>query len=203
MGQIAELFQRVLHAVQPVAERLGPSGLFLLAFCDSSFLSLPEIADALIVVMVIQHPAEWPVIGLMATLGSVAGCYVLYALARKGGEAFLRRQFKEQHIARGLAAFRRHGLLAVVVPSILPPPMPFKIFVLLAGIADVQPATFTLAVAAGRGFRYIGEAWLAYEYGEQATAFIRANLPLVSVCLAALVLVIGVGVILWRRRGAA
>jgi membrane protein YqaA with SNARE-associated domain len=203
MGALATLLQRVVHLVQPLAERLGPLGLALIAFVDSSFISLPEVADALIVVSVIQHPAEWPLIALMTTLGSVAGCYVLYAIARKGGETFLRRRFHERHITRGLAAFKRHGLLAVIVPSILPPPMPFKIFVLLAGIADVRPATFALAVAAGRGFRYGGEAWLAYEYGDRATAFIKANLPLASVCLAAAVLVVGVGLVLWRRRSAA
>src|SRR5215467_3732931 len=106
MGQLATLLQRVVHLVQPVAERLGPSGLFLIALLDSSFLSLPEVADALIVIMVVQHPDQWLLIAVMATLGSVAGCYLLYAVARKGGEAFLRRRFKERHITRGLEAFK-------------------------------------------------------------------------------------------------
>jgi membrane protein YqaA with SNARE-associated domain len=139
----------------------------------------------------------------MATAGSVGGCFALYAVARKGGEAFVRKRFHERHVTRGLALFRRHGLLAVIVPSIMPPPMPFKIFVLLAGIAEVRPATFALAVAVGRGFRYGGEAWLAYRYGDRASEFIRTNLPVVSLWFAGAVLLLGVGVMVWQRRSAA
>ena len=122
MGLLTALLQRLVHIVQPIAERLAPFGLAVIAFLDSSFLSLPEVADALIVVTVIQRPSQWLLIALMSTLGSVAGCYVLYAVARAGGEAFIRRRFHERHITRGLAVFQRHGLLALVVPSIMPPP---------------------------------------------------------------------------------
>ena len=80
-------------------------------------------------------------------LGSTAGCFVLYTIARKGGEAFLRRRFSEAQIERGLGLFRRHGLLAVIVPAMLPPPTPFKLFVLLAGLAGVRPVAFTLGIA--------------------------------------------------------
>jgi membrane protein YqaA with SNARE-associated domain len=203
MRLLADLLQRILHAIQPIAERLGLPGLALIAFLDSSFLSLPEVADALFVVSVLQRPAEWLLIAIATTVGSVSGCYALYAVARKGGEAFVRRRFHERHITRGLALIRRHGLLALIVPSIMPPPMPFKIFVLLAGIADVRPGTFALAVAVGRGFRYGGEAWLAYEYGDAATDYIRTNLPVISLWLAGAVLVLGVAGIVWRRRRAA
>ena len=72
---------------------------------------------------------------LLATLGSVAGCLVLFLLARKGGEAFLRKRLHERHVDRATAVFRKYGLLAVLVPSLLPPPVPFKIFVLAAGVA--------------------------------------------------------------------
>ena len=72
---------------------------------------------------------------LVATLGSVAGCYVIYLLAERGGEAFLKKRLKPGHIDRALALYRRHGLLALMVPALLPPPAPFKLFVLLAGVA--------------------------------------------------------------------
>jgi membrane protein YqaA with SNARE-associated domain len=200
MQHLTALLARLTHLVQPIAERLGAPGLAAIAFLDSSFLSLPEVADALIVVLVIQKPAEWVWIALSTTIGSVAGCYALFLVARKGGEAFLRRRLRERHLTRGLALFQRHGLLTLIVPSILPPPTPFKLFVLLAGIADVRPLTFVFAVAFGRFFRYGGEAWLARRYGSHATEFIRDNLPIVSVWLAVVVVVIGVGVAIWRRR---
>ena len=195
-----DLLQRFIEVLEPLALKLGGPGLALVSFLDSSFLSLPEVSDVLIVVLVIQHPARWLYYAAMTTLGSVVGCYALYALARKGGEAALRRRFHERHIDRGLTVFRKYGLLAVIVPSILPPPTPFKIFVLLAGVSGVRPLTFISAIAIGRGFRYGAEALLAYWYGERATQFIQDNLPVVSVWLAGLVFVAGVIYFLWRRR---
>jgi membrane protein YqaA with SNARE-associated domain len=191
---------RLVAFFQPLAQGFGGAGLALVTFLDSSFLSLPEIADLALVWLVIQHPSRWWYYALASTAGSVLGCYVLYALARKGGEAFLRKRFHERHVDRGLEAFRRYGLMALVVPSLLPPPMPFKIFVLLAGIADVPPTTFVLALTLGRGVRYGGEALLAYFYGQQATDFIREHLAQVSLWLAATVGVVGIAVLVWRRR---
>ena len=192
--------QRLVERIGAFAAGLGAPGLALVAFLDSSFLSLPEVTDILIVVLVIKRPELWLSYALFATLGSVAGCFALYFLGWKGGDVVLRRRFKAQNIERGLEIFRRYGLLAVVVPSILPPPMPFKIFVLLAGVARVRPATFLVASTIGRGFRYGGEALLAYRYGEDASRFIHQNLPLVSLWLAATIGVFGIVYIVWRRR---
>jgi membrane protein YqaA with SNARE-associated domain len=194
------LLHSLAEFVQHFAERYGGPGLFLVAFLDSSFLSLPEVSDLLIVVFVVRDPSNWIYYGLMTTAGSVAGCYALYALGRKGGEAFLRRRFHERHIDRALGWYRKYGLLVVIVPSILPPPMPFKVFVLLAGVANVRPLAFLSAVILGRSFRYVGEAWLAYRYGDDARRFIGDNLGQISVWLAVVVAVVGVAVILWRRR---
>jgi membrane protein YqaA with SNARE-associated domain len=194
------MLNRIKAFFSTFAQTLGGPGLALVAFLDSSFLSLPEVTDLLIVGMVVQHPTRWLEYAFWPTLGSVVGCYALYALARKGGEAFMRRRFKEHHVNRGLDWFRRYGLLTIVVPSIMPPPMPFKIFVLLAGIADVSPANFILATTIGRGFRYGGEAYLAYRYGEAAQGFIERNLAQVSIWLAVIVAVGGAAFIVWRRR---
>jgi membrane protein YqaA with SNARE-associated domain len=203
MDRVADFFHRLTAFIGPVAERLGAPGLALVAFFDSSFLSLPEVADALLVIAVLHRPELWPFYAAATTAGSVAGCYALYALARKGGDAFLRRRFKGRHIDSALGWFQRFGLLAIVVPSILPPPMPFKVFVLLSGIANVRPGSFLAAVTIGRSFRYGGEAWLAYAYGPQATVYIRENLPTVLVWVAVLVLVAGVGYMSWARRSKA
>jgi membrane protein YqaA with SNARE-associated domain len=189
-----------LARLDDFALALGGPGLFVVAFLDSSFLSLPQINDLLVILMVIQHPERMAYYAAMATLGSMTGCFVLYFLARKGGEVFLRRRFHERHIERGLALVRRHGLLAVLVPAILPPPSPFKIFVLLAGVSRVSPARFGAAVATGRGFRYFGEGLLAVWYGEQAMDFLRENGRGVALGVAAVVLVGGVAYGLLRRR---
>jgi len=190
-------------AIQPVAEHLGGPGLALVAFLDSSFLSLPEVADALLVVLTVHHPGEWLYFALISTLGSVAGCYAIYALARKGGEAFVRRRFSSRLVERSVGLVRRHGLLAMIASALLPPPAPFKLFVLLAGVADMRPRTFIAAIAIGRGSRFGAEAWLAHRYGDRAMDYIRQNLPALSLWAAVIVAVVLVGMIVWRRRAMA
>jgi membrane protein YqaA with SNARE-associated domain len=186
--------------VQGVALSLGGPGLFLLAFLDSSFLSFPEVVDLLIIWMTTRHKALMVYYATLSTLGSIAGCFALYLVARKGGETFLRKRFHERHVDRALGAFRKHGLLAVIVPSLLPPPAPFKVFVLAAGVADIAPLQFVVAIAIGRGLRYFGEGLLAVWYGERAIAFMQDNARQVSLALAIGVLVLGVGWAVWKRR---
>ena len=137
---------------------------------------------------------------LVTTLGSIAGCFALYSVGRKGGEAFLRKRFKEGHVDRAMEVFRRYGVLAILVPSLLPPPMPFKIFVLSAGVARVRPVDFLIAVAAGRGIRYFGEGCLALWYGEQALSFLRENAHVAALVLAALALVGGMAYFWWKKK---
>jgi len=186
--------------IRTLAVTLGAPGLFLVAFLDSSFLSLPEVVDLLLIWMVTQHPGRlvWYVIG--ATLGSVAGCLILYYLGRKGGEALIRKRFHAASVDRTLDAFRRHGIMAVLIPSILPPPAPFKIFVLLAGVAEISPARFTSAIAIGRGARYLVEGLLAVWYGELALAYINAHGREASLGVVGLLVVGLVGYVLWNRR---
>ncbi len=181
----------MLRRLEAFALGLGGPGLFLLAFLDSSFLALPEVVDILMVWMVIEHPERWLWYGSMATIGSMAGCYVLYDLARRGGEAFLRKRLSERHVTRGMQVFARYGTLALIVPSITPPPMPFKPFVLMAGVAGMPRARFLGAITIGRGLRYIGEALLAALYGQAVLTYIHQNAGRVTLYAAGLVLAAG------------
>jgi membrane protein YqaA with SNARE-associated domain len=192
--------KRLLEWVEGFALTLGGPGLFLIAFLDSSFLSFPEVVDLLIVWLTIQHPPRMVLYALLSTLGSIAGCLTLFLVARKGGEAFLRRRLHERHIERATAVVRKYGLLSVLVPSLLPPPAPFKIFVLAAGVARVRVADFLLAVGLGRGIRYFGEGLLALWYGERAAAFLRDNAREIAIWMAIVALVLGVGYTFWQRR---
>ena len=178
---------------------MGAPGLFLVALLDSSILSLPEIADLLVIWMVVQHKERLVLYAASATLGSVSGCLALYFIGRKGGDALVRKRFRSSTVDKGLAAFQRHGLMAVLIPSILPPPAPFKIFVLLAGVARIGVGQFATAVAIGRGARYFTEGLLALRYGDQAIEFIRENGRTVSLWLVAGLLVVLAGYLLWRK----
>jgi membrane protein YqaA with SNARE-associated domain len=181
-----------------IALTLGGPGLFFVAFLDSSFISLPQINDILVVLMVIEHKERMPYYALMATAGSVAGCLVIYYIAEKGGETFLRKRLHAGHIERALALYRRHGVLALIVPALLPPPAPFKLFVLAAGLAEVRVWQFVSAIAVARGARYLALGLLAMYYGDRALELMRTHGQVIAMWLAGLIVLAAV---LWWLRG--
>lgn len=155
---------------------LGGPGLLAVAFLDSSFVPLPQINDVLVVLMVTQNKAWMPYYAAMATLGSILGCYVLYYMAEKGGEAFLQKRLKSRGpLNRALGLYRRYGVVTLVVLALLPPPAPFKLFVLTAGAAGVKPLQFVLAIALARGTRYLTLGVLAIYYGDAAVELMRTR----------------------------
>jgi len=179
---------KFVHSIQALALAWGAPGILLVAFLDSSVLSLPEIADLLVIYMVTSHPSRFALYVGSATLGSLAGCLVLYYIG-KGGEELLKKRVSTHRYDKTLNAFRRHGIMAVLVPSLLPPPAPFKPFVLLAGVAEISATRFTIAILIGRGARYLIEGLLALWYGERAIAYIRDHGVAVALGVVAAVVV--------------
>jgi membrane protein YqaA with SNARE-associated domain len=178
---------------------LGGPGLFLVSFLDSSFLPLPGITDVLLVITVTRHPAAMLWYVAMTVAGSVVGCLALHYLGRKGGDALVRRRFAGEKIERAMAALQRNGVMAVLVPCLLPPPAPFKIFILLAGVAGISVARLATAIAIGRGIRYLALGFLAVEYGERAMSYLRDNGTTASLVSVG-VLAAGFGAyLLWRK----
>ena len=187
---------RFVDRVQTLALALGAPGLFLVTFLDSSFLALPEVADLLVMWMVMRHKTRLVLYVVSATLGSITGCLLLYVLGRKGGEALARQRFNSASVDKAMTTFRRYGIMAVLVPSILPPPAPFKIFVILAGLAGISATRFTTAIAIGRGARYLVEGLLAAWYGDRALAFMRTHGTMVSLVVVGLLTLGVVGYVL-------
>ena len=193
---------RFVQGIQALAMSMGAPGIFLVAFLDSSILSLPEIADLLVIYMVTKRPSLFLLYVGSATIGSLLGCLLLYFIGKKGGAALVHKRFDSAAVGRTLDAFRRHGIMAVLVPSVLPPPMPFKPFVLLAGVADISATRFAVAILIGRGARYTFEGLLALWYGEKALAFMRDHGIQVAIGAIA-VLVLGfLAYLYWPRRRA-
>jgi LPXTG-motif cell wall-anchored protein len=186
--------------MQTFAVAWGGPGLLLIGFLDSSFLSFPMINDLLLIGMVTRHKSLMLYYAFMATAGSVLGCLALYYVARKGGEAFLRKRFKDSHVDGGTKLLQKYGLLVVMVPALLPPPAPFKIFVLLAGVAAIPVWQFAGAVFIARFIRYGGEGLLAVYYGDAAGDFVKAHSKEAGLILAGLALAGGAGWIAWQKR---
>ena len=184
---------------------MGWAGIFAIGFLDSSVLSFPVINDLLVITFSIRNPALMPLYAAMATLGSLAGSLFLYYLARKGGEAMLRKRggggARSKRIHEWLD---RHSFLAIAIPSILPPPMPFKIFVATAGALEYPRWRFMLTVMIARSFRYYVEGTLAVFYGERVLSWIKENGAILLAVVGAVALVVLVVYFInSRRRGRA
>lgn len=191
---------RITAWIKAFAISIGGPGLFIIGFLDSSFLSFPEINDLLVIVMVAEHPHRMIFYATMATLGSVAGCLALYFVARKGGQRFLKKRAKGGTVEWATNLMQKYGAMALLVPALLPPPAPFKVFVLLAGVAAIPVRTFIAAIAVGRGVRYFGEGILAVMWGQRALKYVEENGKTVGLWLAGIALVGGAAYYLWQKR---
>jgi membrane protein YqaA with SNARE-associated domain len=167
--------------------------MILIGALDSSLLSLPEINDYLVVMRCTKDPVAVFYFPLFAAAGSVLGCLLLYTILRRGGQAVLRRRFRSDHIERVERAYACFGFLALAVPALLPPPVPFKIFVATAGALEYPRWRFMLTIMIARSLRYYIEGTLAVFYGERVLQFLKDNgvtiLGIVAaVCLVGLII---------------
>jgi membrane protein YqaA with SNARE-associated domain len=170
----------------------GLPGLFAIAFLDSAGVPLPGGVDVVVMLLSWQTPHLFLPIALLAALGSVLGCFVLYRIARSGGEKLLAR-FPESRRTWVKEQVRRNDLLAVTVAMLGPPPFPTKIFILAAGIVGMDWKRFVAAVFLGRFVRFGGEAYLAVRLGDRAAATLREHYPSIAIALVAVVVVYVVG----------
>jgi len=156
------------------ASGLGAPGLFLISFLDSSVLTFPVINDLLLIELSMQHPARMPLYAFMAMLGSVLGCVLLFFLAEKGGEALFHKHAGKR--AQAIHNWVVHnGFGGMLVAALLPPPTPFKVFVVAAGVFEVPLVSFTAAITLARAIRYFGIGYLAIRYGAQALPYLMSH----------------------------
>jgi len=177
--------------------------MIVIGALDSSLLSLPEINDYLVVGRCIKQPSAAFYFPLFAAIGSVLGCLLLYTIMRRGGQAVLKRRFKRENIERVERAYARYGFLAIAVPAVLPPPMPFKIFVATAGTLEYPRWKFLITVMIARSVRYYVEAVLAVIYGRRVLSFMKDNgLVVLSIVGGAALLILVVYTFANRRKSA-
>jgi membrane protein YqaA with SNARE-associated domain len=185
---------------------LGPFWLFGAAFLDSSFLSLFEVTDFLIVGVGAEDPRRAPLGVLCLTLGSLAGSSILWWIGHRGGEALLAKRFGQARADRARAAFERWGVLVLAIPAILPPPAPLKIFVLAAGVFGCSYKRFAITLTLARAVRYSLWALLGVVYGREASRFFhafdrwsRTHIPVLAAVVGVLVLAFLIQAFLQKR----
>jgi len=152
---------------------LAAPAMIIIGALDSSLLSLPEINDYLVVGRCYKTPSAAFYFPLFAAIGSVIGCNLLYSIMRRGGQSVLRKRFKVESIQKVERAYERFGFFAIGIPAILPPPLPFKIFVATAGTLEYPRWKFLLTVMVARSLRYYVEGILAVFYGKRVILFFK------------------------------
>jgi membrane protein YqaA with SNARE-associated domain len=181
---------------------LAAPAMVIIGALDSSLLSLPEINDYLVVGRCYKDPTAAYYFPLFAAAGSVLGCNLLYTIVRRGGQAVLRKRFKLENIKKVERAYERFGFLAIGIPAILPPPLPFKIFVATAGALEYPRWKFLLTVMIARSFRYYVEGILAVFYGRRVLLFMKDNgLVIISIVGSLALLALIIYIVVKRRRG--
>lgn len=197
------LFHKVTGALSRLSHYLvsfGPFGLLAIAFLDSVLIPMPGGVDAVLLLLAAARPSWMLIYVAAATIGSTAGCIGLYRLSQRAGKKALAR-FSESKQKRVKDLIDRYDVMSVLVASLLPPPFPFKLFVVSSGVFRLNLMRFTLAIAAGRTFRYSLEAYLAAHYGEHAKELLARYYPTIGIILAVLIVIVFVGRSLMRASG--
>src|SRR6266480_7915927 len=166
----------------------GAPGLFVLCLLDSTFVPLPSFADLLLIGLSMANPHWMPVYVFLAVLGSTIGCVLLYYISRRAGSRALRK-FSPAKQQRVKHLIDRYEGLSVLVASVMPPPFPFKLFVISAGVFRFSVTRFAAAVVAGRLFRFLLEGYFAMRYGSQAVDMLKKYYPWIGLGLAILIIV--------------
>jgi membrane protein YqaA with SNARE-associated domain len=197
------LIHKITGALRQVSQyliSLGPFGLFAIAFLDSVMVPMPGGVDAVLLLLAAARPGWMLIYVAAATLGSTIGCVALYRLSQRAGKKALSK-FSASKQKRVKDLIDRYDVMSVLVASLLPPPFPFKLFVVSAGVFRLNLVRFTLAVAGGRTFRYLLLGFLAARYGDQAKELITRYYPAIGITLAVLIVVFFIAKALMRQSG--
>lgn len=147
---------------------------------------MPGGVDAVLMLLAAARPSWMLIYVGAATIGSTIGCVALYRLSQRAGKRALAR-FSEHKQKRVKDLIDRYDVVSVMVASLMPPPFPFKLFVVSAGVFRLNLVRFTLAVAAGRTFRYLLLGFLAARYGDEAKELLARYYPTIGIALAVLI----------------
>jgi membrane protein YqaA with SNARE-associated domain len=180
----------------PFLAKFGIWGMCGLALLDSS--SIPVPMDAFLAISIWNQKGQFWMYCLAAALGSAIGGLLPYGLGRAGGELFLLKRVNRERFEQMRTRFERQEFLAMMIPSMLPPPTPWKAFVFAAGVFEMRVAPFMLAVFCGRMVRWLALSLLVLKLGPSAVDVMKSHaLPVVT---AVGVLAVGGFALWWFRK---
>ena len=204
MNAIKNILKKYTAWIWAVLGPLGPWGVFAIAAVDGSFLGMP--IDFAVATYVYQDRRHFLFYVVMASAGSALGSLVIYGIGYLGGETLVRKRIPAERFAKIHASFERHEFWAVMFPAMLPPPTPFKLFVLAASAFEMRLTHFLGAVFAGRMVRFLVLALLVLTFGPQVIHLVAGiYLQHRSWFFAGIGIVVALGVWIWwglRGRGA-
>jgi membrane protein YqaA with SNARE-associated domain len=160
---IKHILTRYTAFLWALLKPLGAWGVLAVAALDGGFIGLPM--DAVVAGYVYQDRARFLLYVFMAATGSALGSIVIYVIGYTGGEELLRKRMSPERFEKLHSAFNHHPFWALMFPAMLPPPTPFKLFVLAAAISEMSFVRFLLAVFCGRIVRFLTLAILTIEFG--------------------------------------
>ena len=172
MKTIKHLLARYTHFVWSILEPLGPWGILAVAFMDSAVIGIP--LDPVVAGYVYAHPPSIWLYVFMAAIGSVLGSLIPYGIGRAGGELLLLKHVDRQRFERLRDRFENQEFFAMMVPAMLPPPTPFKLFLLAAGVFEMRPLLFMSAIFSGRVVRFLILGFLVVRFGPGIVSLMTA-----------------------------
>lgn len=172
MKTLKHILARYTHFIWSVLEPLGAWGILAVAFIDSAAIGIP--LDPVVAGYIYAHPVKIWLYVLMATVGSVLGSLIPYGIGRAGGELLLLKHVDRQRFERLRDRFENQEFFAMMVPAMLPPPTPFKLFLLAAGVFEMRPALFMLAIFVGRIIRFLILGFLVVRFGPGIVTLVTA-----------------------------
>ncbi len=178
---------------------LGPLGVFLISLLDSVAVPMPQGVDALVIAQAIAAPetAYWG--AALAVVGSAIGSLILFYMARRAGRAMLEKKASKTGIDKVHRQIDRFGALVLLIPTMVPLPLPMKLFVIAGGVFQMSVGRFLAVIVFARCVRYFGEAFVALRYGDQTADFLKEH-AVASVIGAILLIAVFYAVNQWSTR---
>ncbi|HEY8461531.1 MAG TPA: VTT domain-containing protein [Blastocatellia bacterium] len=178
-----------MKSVKAMLIGFGAVGIFFIAILDAALIPLPGGPDVVVMALAHQNHAMAPAYVIAAIVGSSIGSLFPYFIGFKGGQAALRK-FSPKKRARVEELINRYDVWALLLGAVLPPPFPFKLFLISAGAFRMRLWRFLTAMVIGRGVRFALEGWMAVNYGEQAADLFKQHYPKIGLSIAAAIVII-------------